>query len=52
MLKVKVKIFAGSLKFIDDSAFILMGSLLKILAPKNANVFLPASDFTFGSNEL
>ena len=37
---------------IDDPVFILLGSLLKILATKNPNVFLPASDFTSGSNKL
>ena len=52
MLEVKVKIFAGNLKFnywwLDLH---IVGSSLKTLAPKNPNVFLPASDFTFGNNK-
>ena len=42
---LEVKVFAGSLNLtIDDSAFILLGNFLTILAPKNPNIFLPASD--------
>ena len=33
----------------DDSAFTLLGSLLKILAPDNTSVFEPASSCIFGS---
>ena len=32
---------------IDESAFTLLGSLLKILAPDKASLFLPASDCIF-----
>ena len=53
MLTVKVKSLQAVLNLtIDDSTFILLGSLLKILVPKNANVFIPVLDFTFGSNKL
>ena len=53
MLESKLKFLQAVLNLpIDDSVFILLGRLLKILAPKNPNVFLPASDFTFGSNKL
>ena len=48
MLSLKLKSLQAVLNSsINDSFFILLGSLLKILAPKNAKVFLPASDVTF-----
>ena len=52
-LKAELKSLQAVLNLtIDDSVFIFLENLFKNLAPKNPNVFLPVSDFTFGSKKL